>query len=1153
MSIHKIIKSNINSDRAFQKLVENVKSNNLTVAQGLFGTSKCVIVGNLYNAHRQSILVLTSTTREAEEFYQDLKHFFPDIPIEIFPTWDMLPYEHISPFPDSIHHRVMVLHRIVSEERLIVVSSVQAAIQNIIPAEDFKKQHLEVKTGDEMPYELLLEQLVHLGYKRTPMVEGSGEFSVKGDIIDVFPSSLENPIRIDFFGDTIEKIRQFDAISQRTIKETGCVDILPQREIIYETDNVIECLSALENRFKTSPEKSEIEEYLDNKIYFNGVEHLIPLFYPPFTLFDYMEDTLVVFNEKDRIKKAEDRIHFEAEEIYKASHKRNQIKPSPDEIYQKLESKMFTMKSLELYFLTHFDSDNAITFKTGTPEGFRDNIARLPDFIMEKIDQGFTIIVLASYEGQMKRLKEIFAPDLTPALAGDMLPDKGIQKEKDLSKEKFIIATGSISTGFILYDSPLYLILDREIFGRKRSFFKKIHKVNSSPIQSFMELSRGDYVVHINYGIGKFQGIERILAHNKEKDYIKIIYADDEKLYIPIEQMNLVQKYIGGSGKTPKLDKLGSKSWDKTRERVKKSLEKMAGELAKLYKARLENKGIVSSEDTEWQIKFETAFEYEETPDQLTAIEQVKKDMEKPICMDRLICGDVGYGKTEVAMRACFKAVMSGYQVAVLVPTTILAEQHLETFKERFRDFPVDIRMMSRFCTGKEIQSAIQGIKKGQVDIVIGTHKLLSDKIEFKNLGLIVIDEEQKFGVKHKEKLKKYRAMVDVISLSATPIPRTLHMSLTDIRDFSVINTPPENRLPIDTFIMEFNENIIKDAINREIKRDGQVFFVHNRVKTIQGFGGYLQELFPRLNIGIAHGRMEERELEEVMHNFIQKKYHILVCTTIIESGLDIPNANTILIDRADKLGLSQMYQLRGRVGRSKEKAYCYLFYPEDFALTEIAQKRLAAIREFTDLGSGFKIAMRDLEIRGAGNILGPEQSGDIASVGFELYCKLLKETVESVLGGEEYDTLETFVDLRYDGYIPDTYIPDEKQKFEIYKKIVGCVNNEDVEAVKRELIDRFGAFPPIVNTLLKFSHLKVKAKKIRVVSIVETDLKILIEFDSANNLNVTQLLELVNKTKNLSLNPHKPNSIEMLISEDDNLERKMNLLQDFFQKINLG
>ncbi len=1152
MSIHAVINSKIKSSGNFQNLEKSVKNNGKSVAQGLYGTSKCVVLGNLFRSLDKSMLVLTSTSREAEEFYQDLTYFFPDTLIEIFPAWDMLPYERISPFSDAIHHRVMVLNRILSAKRLIIVTSVQAAVQNIIPAEDFKKQHVELVRGDDVPYELLLEQFVHLGYKRTPMVEGSGEFSVKGDIVDIFPSSLENPVRIDFFGDTIEKMRRFDAITQRTVGEIDSIDLLPQREIIFEQDNIINALSILEERFPDTPEKKEIEEYLENQIYFNGIEHLIPLFYEPFTLFDYLKDAVVVFNEKDRIIKAEKRLHYEANEIFNASHKKHQVKPGPDELFQQLDQKLYERKTLELYFLTHFDGDNVITFKTGTPEGFKDGISRLPGFINERVNAGFKFMIFAAYEGQLKRFIEILKPDLNPAVAGDVVTNKGVQKGKDLSKENIILTTGSISTGFIFYDMNIYVALDREIFGRKRSFFKKIHKVNSSPIESFLELSKGDYVVHVNYGIGKFFGIERIKAHNKEKDYIKLIYADDEKLYIPIEQMNLVQKYIGGSGKTPKLDRLGSKSWEKTREKVKKSLEQMAGELANLYKARLENKGIVSSQDTEWQMEFETSFEYEETPDQLAAIEQVKKDMETPRCMDRLICGDVGYGKTEVAMRACFKAVMSGYQVAVLVPTTILAEQHFETFIERFNAFPVDIKMLSRFCTTKQISAAEQGIKKGGVDIVIGTHKLLSDKIEFKNLGLIVIDEEQKFGVKHKEKLKKFRAMVDVISLSATPIPRTLHMSLTNIRDFSIINTAPENRLPIDTYIMEFNENMIRDAINREIKRDGQVFFVHNRVKTIEGFASFLQKLFPRLDIGIAHGRMEERELEEVMHNFISKKYHILVCTTIIESGLDIPNANTILIDRADKLGLSQMYQLRGRVGRSKKKAYCYLFYPEDIALTEIAQKRLAAIREFSDLGSGFKIAMRDLEIRGAGNILGPEQSGDIASVGFELYCKLLKETVDSILGGEEtYDALETFVDLRYDGYIPDDYIPDEKQKFEIYKRIVGCVSNDDVEIIKKELVDRFGEYPPIVNTLLRFSYLKVEAKKLRVASIIEIDDKILIEFAQDNKVDVTQLLELVKKDKKLSLNPRKPNTLEMQIAVDHSLDKKLNFLQELLRIIN--
>lgn len=1155
MSLHSLVIQSFQSSPVFPASVKSIQANGKTIAQGLYGSSKGLFVGSIFQATENSILVLTSTTREAEEIYQDIRYFFPEIVCEMFPSWEMMPYERISPFSDVIHHRVMVLHKIVSGERLVVVAPVQAALQNIIPLPIFKNLYIDIKKGEEMLYELLIEEIAHLGYKRTSMVEGSGEFSVKGDILDIFPSSMENPVRIEFFGDTIERVRTFDALSQRMIEEIDFVEILPQRELIYDKQGTARALEKLSTDFSNQLEKKEIVEYITNGIYFNGIEHLTPLFYEPFCLLDYLPEALVVLNEEERISKAEKRLLYEAGEIFHSSHKHQQVKPSPQELYSSYDKKLAHRKSVELYFLTRFDTDNAITFKIGTPDGFKESISRFSEYVKGKIEEGYRFGILASYEGQAKRLKDILSvPELSPVLEGDLIDSGGKIVKQKTKENDILISTASLSSGFILHDTRFYLLMDREIFGRKRSFFKKIHKVNSTPIESFFELSRGDYVVHVNYGIGKFFGIERIKAYNKEKDYIKLIYAESETLYIPIEQMNLVQKYIGGSGNEPTLDKLGSKSWEKTKSRVKKALEQMAGELARLYKSRLENRGIACAPDSEWQMQFEASFEYDETPDQLNAIIDAKKDMESLRTMDRLICGDVGYGKTEVAMRACFKAVMNGMQVGILVPTTILCEQHFETFKERFKNFPVEIRMLSRFCSPKDIEKTVKQLKEGQVDVAIGTHRLLSSDIHFKNLGLVIIDEEQKFGVRHKESLKKFRTMVDVISLSATPIPRTLHMSLASIRDISIINTPPENRLPIDTYIMEFNENIIRDAIQREVKRGGQVFFLHNRVRTIYEFSGFIQKLCPAVSIGVAHGQMSEHELEEVMHKFINGKFDVLVCTTIIESGLDIPNANTILIDRADALGLSQLYQLRGRVGRSKNKAYCYLFYPEDMVLSEIAQKRLAAIREFTDLGSGFKIAMKDLEIRGAGNILGPEQSGDIAAVGFDLYCKLLKETVDEVIGGSEIDSFETFVDLRYDGFIPDSYIPDEKQKFEIYKKIVGCTTFDDIADIKQELKDRFGEYPSIVGSLLSLSYLKVEAKTLRVSSVVETSGQINIEFDRQNKIDVKKLLNVVTKDKTLVLNPNKPNTLIVTVDEDneETLSEKLNRLHELFNKIKI-
>jgi transcription-repair coupling factor (superfamily II helicase) len=682
-----------------------------------------------------------------------------------------------------------------------------------------------------------------------------------------------------------------------------------------------------------------------------------------------------------------------------------------------------------------------------------------------------------------------------------------------------------LATGFALPDIKLMVVQENEIFGRRKRIPRSLKHARSAAIDTFVELNPGDYVVHVNYGIGLFKGIERIKALGNERDYIKLEYADEEYVFVPIEQVNLVQRYIGNEGNAPRLDKLGSKSWENRKNRVKKSVEDIAQRLIDLYSKRKAVQGYAFPKDTEWQTAFEAAFPYEETEDQLRCVEEIKRDMESPFPMDRLVCGDVGYGKTEVAVRACFKAVMGGKQVAFLAPTTILAEQHYENFQERFAQFPVRLGMLSRFVDKAEARKTLEAVKKGEIDILVGTHRIIQKDVVFKDLGLLVIDEEQRFGVKDKERLKELKTNIDCLTLSATPIPRTLHMSLLKIRDMSLLTTPPYNRHPVETTIDEFNEDRIAAAIRREVERGGQVFYLHNRVESLDEVRRMLERIVPEMLIDIAHGQMDPHELEDVMHRFIHGGFHVLVSTTIIENGIDIPNVNTIIIDRADMYGVSQLYQLRGRVGRSDRIAYAYLFYPKDKALSELAMKRLQVISDFTELGSGFKIAMKDMEIRGAGNLLGREQSGDIYSVGFDMYLRLLDEAVQRLQDTNYEVENETYLELEYSGFIPDSYIDSAQEKMEVYKKIAAIQSRDELEQVYAELLDRFGPLPDVVQSLLSLAEIRIICKDLAIAALKERGGLVRIEFAKVSRVKVDRLIRLMKESAGkVKLDPKQPN-----------------------------
>jgi len=799
---------------------------------------------------------------------------------------------------------------------------------------------------------------------------------------------------------------------------------------------------------------------------------------------------------------------------------------------------MENIQKTSLTFQTFTSTAGALNWSMKSIKNYQGKIKSVRDEIEEKISEGWDIIITTSFEGQARRLTDIFS---------ELDPDSNFEKYNPESSLSIVISP--LSSGVELGESRTLIITDHEIFGksyRKRKHFKS---KTSRPIETFLDLKPGDYVVHINHGIGIFRNIERMAAGGVERDFILIDYADEDKLYVSLDQISLVQKYIGTEGRKPRIDALGKKSaWNKIKQRVKESVEEIAHELIKIYSKRSALNGFRFPPDTQWQEEFESLFEFEETPDQLTAIEDVKDDMETDKPMDRLVCGDVGFGKTEVAIRASFKAVMAGKQVAILVPTTILAMQHFETFKKRFNGYPITIEMISRFRTKGEIIKIKSQLASVGIDIIIGTHAILSSDINIKNLGLLIIDEEQRFGVKHKEQLKKFRTIVDVLTLSATPIPRTLHISMAGIRDLTIIATPPESRQAIETYVLEENPEILREAILNEISRGGQIFYVYNRVQTIETQMVLLKNLVPEATFCVAHGQMHEHELEDIMIDFMDKKYDVLISTTIIESGLDIPNVNTIIINRADTFGLSQLYQLKGRVGRSTRQAYAYLFYPRHASLTEEAQKRLQVIAEYSELGSGFKIAMKDLEIRGAGNILGHEQSGSIMDVGFDLYCQMLEDEIKMLKGEKIEEYFRTSLFIKTDFFIPDSYMNDDKQKIEFYKRFESCEAAEEVDILETELIDRFGTPPSEVNTLVELERIRAISSSLKISEILEENNKIKIRISSLCIISGEKLASAISKDKRISLDSKDP---ELMIFNyiEKEPEKKLNELKKWLQQ----
>lgn len=1085
-------------------------------------------------------ILITFNEIQAKSIYEDLTLFLKD-QILLFPTKEIIYYDIEARSNDEIFNRLTVLDKILQKEYKLIVTSIEAISHKILSKELFQKNTLFLKCGFQKNLEILTEKLINMGYERRDIVEGKGQFAIRGGILDIYSIDKENPLRIEMFDDEIDSIRHFDVLSQRSINKQEEIRILPTKEIIYPIniqrneiiEKIREDLKEYIKSLKNKKDQSFIEqikkgidkdiERFEESPYFPGIDRYIPyILKESNNILDYLEDDVIVFlDEAPRIQQRVGNIHLEYHEKCKNLLESGKILPGSigayydcEDIFKKLENQrniyMNTFMSEELREIggdKKIKSFNILSRQIMSYQGFMD--AFINDIKQWKLENNRIVILAGTKTRGEKLCEELISNNVEAVFT--------IESPTELLPGKVIITIGSLIKGFEYPSIKLIVISDKGILSVDRKTRKRSKgKIKGTKISLFTDLNLGDYVVHQTHGIGQYEGINSLVVDNVKRDYLKIRYQEKDFLYIPTSNLDAIQKYIGSEGKAPRLNKLSGTDWIKTKKKVKESLRKLAEELIRLYAQRKAIEGFAFSKDTIWQKQFEDLFPFEETEDQLKSVEEIKIDMESNKPMDRLLCGDVGYGKTEVALRAAFKAVMDGKQATFLVPTTVLAQQHYDNFKERFKDFPVSVEMINRFRTKAEQKRILKDLKKGYIDVLIGTHRLLQQDVKFKDLGLIIIDEEQRFGVIHKEKLKNIRPDVDVLTLTATPIPRTLHMSLAGVRDMSVIEDPPENRYPVQTYVMEYNEEIIKDSIIRELNRGGQVFYLYNRVKAIDFKGSQIQKLVPHAAVGIAHGQMEGRNLEDIMLAFMDKEFDVLVCTTIIESGLDMPNVNTIIIEDADRMGLAQLYQLRGRVGRSDRLAYAYITYKRDKVLTEIAEKRLQAIKEFTEFGSGFKIAMRDLEIRGAGNLLGSEQHGHIESVGYDMYCRLLGESVLELKGNLPLlEDVEVLIDIKVDAYIDNKYISNELQKIEIYKKIASIEDDEDLLDIQDELLDRYGDMPDPVKNLIQVSYIKALARKLNIVSVSEKDNSVIFKIRDGKNIILDVIKKLIAKYKN--------------------------------------
>jgi len=1060
---------------------------------GLKGSSKAYVLSHWRERVKGPFLVIVPQLQDGESLRDDLRFFQnrKDCNCFVFPPWETLPYDEIPPHPEIITERMKCLFSLLGGEEVIVISPVKALMQKVLPPSALKESTLSLSIGEEVDRDGLVRFLNESGYTRMNVVEERGDFSLRGAIIDIYAPLYEEPLRFEFDGDRLESIRRFEMESQRSLPQSAMDDaiLLPASDISKDSLNR-----------------------------------------PMATVFDYLKESGLVFVEEgDDVEREEKAFSILVKEHYERALAEKDSLPPPESTYLNHEDVHFYLNQFQTVFLQKGpiappQCQQTFSFEMESNEDLQREIkaglsgVAIPSenspfsILLKNLRdcqrKGMSIFIVSHTGGQAERLKDLLSNYEMESHLEELKTFRGAmdQPEKDIR-----LLIGPLSSGFQNPQEGWVLLTEEEIFGERRRLREGRVKKAPPPV-SFSELREDDLIVHVDYGVGLYRGLRHLRIGGVSNDYLLLEYLDGDKLYVPVDRLNLIQRYIGGDRRRPRLDKLGSTSWQRAKKQVKAAVSQMVKEILDLYAARQVFKGHAFSSLDQFYKEFEATFEYEETPDQTKAIDEVMRDMGNPKPMDRLICGDVGYGKTEIAIRAAYRAVMDGKQVAMLVPTTVLAQQHYQTFCDRFKNYPVAIDMLSRFKNPKEQKEILKRLKEGKLDIVIGTHRLLQKDVDFRDLGLVVIDEEHRFGVSHKERLKQLRKLVDVLTLTATPIPRTLQMAVSGIRDLSLIQTPPENRLSIRTFVVRYEDEVIRGAMEREFQRGGQVFFVHHRVQNINAIANHLKRLIPEASMAIAHGQMKESELEKVMLRFVGREYNLLICTSIIESGLDIPAANTILINHAEQFGLADLYQLRGRVGRGSHQAYAYLLIPRDLILSKDAMRRLRAIQELSELGSGFKLAIQDLEIRGAGNLLGPTQSGHIAAVGFELYTQLMEKAVRELRGEEVVEEITPEIRFHLPAFIPEFYVEDPADRLSLYRRLSLCRSDEEVDTIREEMSDRFGKIPIEVGHLFEVIKVKILLTQLAIKKFEETPSQIVLTFDETTRVSPQRVVSLVHK-----------------------------------------
>ena len=1152
--MNSIIKVVPNVKKFNDYLFELKKGTNPIMLSGLTDVGKVHLAYSTKFYSEKPICIITYNEMQAKKIIKDLAFFGEKV--KLFPKRDVISFDYVAESKDTLFKRISVLNKLVKNDKKIIVTTIEAAMQKMITKESLYKNVMTLKVGDTFDLENLKEKLVLLGYERYDLIEGKGQFSVRGGIVDI-ATSINSGVRIEFWGDEIDSIRKFSLATQRTVKMLEEIEIFPAYEFLLETD-VNKVCEKIEEKIYPNSVKEKVRDdiyQIKNGDFLTKIDKYFDCFYEKTdTLLDYLQDDCVIFiDEIAKVKARAENITKDNANLIKDLVDKNKIVPgilTEMKDYIKFSERLCNKQTvyLEKQDVGFVDKQsmhakrNGYSFSYREVNFFRSSMDLLFQELQEAIKRGKQTVILGGSTENCRKLSTLLLEKNIPNIYADFLED-------DLTLGVVNITPGAFSTGFEFFDANLLVISTEDIFEAKPEKRLKVSSTfkNAEAITVFSDLKEGDYVVHKAHGIGQFLGVNTIKADGITKDYIKIKYKGDDILYIPTNSLDNIRKYVGPEKIGPKLNKLGSKDWDRTKAKVKNNLREVAEELVELYAKRQKMEGFAFSKDTPWQQEFEDSFKYVETDDQLRCIEEVKKDMEKPKPMDRLLCGDVGYGKTEVAIRAAFKAVMDQKQVVYLVPTTVLARQQYEEFKNRMQEYPIRIELLNRFRTKKEQEEILKKLELGEIDILIGTHRILSQDVKYKNLGLLIIDEEHRFGVKAKEKIKELKNSIDVLTMTATPIPRTLHMSIVGMRDMSVIYEPPQNRKPVQTYVLEYDKEVVKEAITKELERGGQVFYLYNNVEGIEKKALEINELVNEAKVEYAHGKMSGTELENIMQNFVDEKCNVLVCTTILESGIDIPNANTIIVENADRLGLAQLYQIRGRVGRSDKQAYAYITYRRDKSLSEVADKRLKAIKEFTEFGSGFKIAMRDLEIRGAGSLMGEIQHGHMEQIGYDMYCELLNQVVKEIKGEEVIEEVDVQIDLDVTSYIPEDYIENSSLKIEVYQNIALCKTEEDIQNVTDEIIDRYGAMPYEVENLLDIARIKNLAREKYILKIAQKRENIVFYFDNSKfNIDVVDKLMKTYRNR-IKFSPSKEPYITFKLS---NLKNILGECKEFLEKL---